>query len=117
MLPVHRRHQAEKPGADGSQARAKPVHVVHEIERVDDRQNPYNRDGITESQSVDKQGESHVRRDQERGDQQLTAEFCGGPQLVFVVQGAQHGYAQSAEQDGREFNRAAVQPMAQQFVP
>ena len=67
----HRRHQvlggsaggdqAEPGRADGPESGAKAVHVVHEIEGVDDGQNPQGRDGVAEDDVVNEEGDANTR--------------------------------------------------------
>src|SRR5207302_5898035 len=68
-------NQGEAGCGNGSETRAKTVHVVHEIERIGDGEDPEDCDGVAEKGAVNKQRNPHARRGHEQGDETLTAEF------------------------------------------
>ncbi len=65
--------RGEIPCADGAQSGAQSVHVVHEIERVDDGEHPQNCDGVTEHNAGHEQRDAYACRGDEHGNEQLAA--------------------------------------------
>src|SRR5262245_16664110 len=78
----------KEPCTDSSQTGAKAVHIVHEIESIDDRKNPKNGDGIRKDRTVNKESDADVRRGDQAGDEKLAGKFYGRLQLMFVVEPA-----------------------------
>ena len=74
-----RRNHPKRERTNGSQAGAKPIHIVHKIERVDHSQDPQRRDRIAEDDVGNKESNPHARGGDGQGDEQLTGKFCRGP--------------------------------------
>ena len=72
--------------ADCAEAGAEAVHVVHEVEGVDDGENPQHGDGIAEQHAGDKERDAFARGGDGNGDEQLADEFRERVQFVLVVQ-------------------------------
>jgi hypothetical protein len=109
-------NHGEKKGAEATQARAKAVHVVHEVEGVDNGENPEHGDGIAEGKILDEEGDADIARGDEAGDDELATKFCGRAQFNFVIQTAKDDDAKSARDDGGEFKTAHLQAMRQEPV-
>ena len=94
--------------ANRADARAQAVHVVHEIEGVDDGEQPKNRDGVTEKFVVNKERDALAGSGDGNGDYNLPDEFRQRLQLMFVVQPAENRDGNRAEREHSKFNRAPV---------
>src|SRR5690349_14336771 len=51
ILAAGRCEECKIPGADSAQAGTEPVHVVHEVKRVDEGEYPQQSDGVAEQQA------------------------------------------------------------------
>jgi hypothetical protein len=91
---------------------AKAVHVVHEIEGVDDGEQPENRDGVAKSFVRHEQRDAFACKGDEERDEKLPDEFRQRFQFMFVVEPAENRDGDCAERDDGEFNTAAFKPWA-----
>ena len=99
VLAMAHRDDRKPPGGDCSNARAKAVHVVHEVQRVDQGQHPEHSDGIAEHDAGNEEGDAHPRCRHGQRDQQLAAKLPGRAQLMPVIQPAQDHHADGAADD------------------
>src|SRR5450759_5891159 len=75
VLARERGKERKAQRADGSKTGAKSIHVVHEIEGVDEGENPQDRDGVAEDYVRNEQGDPRARRRHQSRDEELTGEF------------------------------------------
>ena len=97
--------------ANRTDASTKAVHVVHEVEGIDDGEQPENGDGIAKNFAVHEQGDALARRRHGDGDEYLPDEFRQGFEFVFVVQPAENRDGHGAQREHGKFNRAPVHAM------
>ena len=110
ILAIRRGNERENERADGAQSGAQAVHVVHEIEGVDDGENPENRDGVTENVAGDEQRDALARGGDGEGDEQLADEFRERLQFVLVVQPAEND-------DGDRAKASTASSIARRSMP
>ena len=65
--------------------RAEAVHVVHEIEGVDDSEYPQNGNGVAKDETRHKERNARAAGGDQNGNQELANELRAGPQLVLIV--------------------------------
>ncbi len=111
VLSAHRRDDGKVPGANGSQAGAKAVHVIHEIESINDGENPEHGHEVAKHEAGNKDGDAGAAGGHEKGDQGLTGEFDGRGKLVPVVEPADPQHPQGPEKNADELDGPAAEPM------
>ncbi len=108
ILRVQRGERAEERGADDAKAGAESVHVVHEVERVGDGENPEHGHGVTEKFAGLDQGVAHAGPGVERGEEKLSAEFPRGAKVVSIIQPTQECHSDGTHEDGGQLRGPAV---------
>src|SRR5581483_6982009 len=104
----------EEQGADGAEAGAKAVHVVDEIERVENGEQPQDGDGVTEENVVDEQGDAQSGSSHEQGDGELAGQFWKRAKFVFIVDPAENRDGDGADHDHGQFGAASFEAMDDQ---
>ncbi len=113
-MAVRSGNHCKIPGADSAEAGAKAVHVVHEVEGVDDGEDPKDGDGVVEELIVNEESDAEATGSDGEGDKELAGEFDGGLQFVFVVENAEDEHSESAEKDSGEFSVTTFETMGEQ---
>src|ERR1035437_3558343 len=108
VLAVRRGNNGEMIGPNRSQASAEAVHVVHEVEGVDDGENPQDGDGVTEDEAGNKERNPRASCGDKCGNEELTGELRARAQFTLIVQPTNPKHAQSTEKYAGQFHGAAT---------
>ncbi len=113
---VHRKggEEAEVEGGNEAQAGAEAIHVVHEVEGVNDGEDPKDRDGVAEKDVWDEERDPNAGAGEGEGDEELSHELWCGLEFVAVVEPAQEEHGEGADADGGELEGAFGEAVAQE---
>src|SRR5438045_2281695 len=84
VLAVSGCDHCKAPRANRSKAGAKAIHIVHEIEGVNNGKDPKDGDCVMKDRVWDEQGDPQSTGRDREGNQELSHEFYSGLQFVFI---------------------------------
>ena len=117
VLAVARGHRRKIPCADRSEPRAEPVHVIHEIERIDHGKDPEDRQSIMQCRDGNEQRDPDTAGGNEAGNQKLAGKLRRRPQLVFIIQNTQQEHADGPAKNAGQLPRPTLDAITQQVPP
>src|SRR4051812_13299188 len=96
IFSTHGGGASEESRCDRCRSRTEPVHVVHEVEGVDEGDDPENGDDIAEDNAWNKESYSDPGRRHKEADDDLTEEFDARREFVAIVKQAEGKHREGA---------------------
>lgn len=107
--------EGENQGANHTQASTQTVHVVREIERVDEGQKPKDGDQVTDDCTGDEQRDASAGKGDEHGDKSLCEEFFSGRERVSIVNQPNHEHSQGAEDETTKLQASCAEAVGREI--